>query len=94
MTWEIYLLSLKDKVRELAKADDDPVKTLEEAVLFHLGEMPEISSPEEIVDSPMFQSVLMDKDSLTPNQFPMKVKAMQLDEDPGTLRDWIDQVLS
>jgi len=95
MTWETYLLSLKDRVREMAKKVDDPVGVLERAMQFHLGEVPEISSPEEIVDSPMFQAHLMNKELVNPSDFPVKINPVPLQDamEEMTLALWIENLM-
>ena len=95
MTWQGYLLSLKDRVRELAAKEDDPVKTLEDAVAFHLGEQITLSSPEEIVDHPAFLAHLTNKGLVGPNDFPTTINQVPL-QDPMeemTLRNWIEKLM-
>ena len=95
MTWQGYLLSLKDRVKELAEKEEDPVRVLVDAVAFHLGEDLEISSPEEIVDSPVFLAHLANKNLISQSDFPTKISPVQL-QDPMqemTLRSWIERLM-
>lgn len=87
-----YKIDLKDKIRQLAEVEDDPVRIIENSMDFYLGEMPVISQPEDLVDAPEFLSMLKQRHQLNPDEFPMKVKSMELDEDATTLQDWLDQI--
>ena len=95
MKWEDYLLSLKDKVREMSRKVEDPERMLEAAIAFHLGEDLSLSNPEEIVDSPVFQSHLKNRGLVNPSDFPVTISRVPL-QDPineMTLEVWIESLM-
>ena len=86
---------MKDKVREMSKKAEDPVKMLESAVAFHLGEYLSLKSPEEIVDSPVFQAHLTNRELVNPSDFPVTISRVPL-QDPineMTLEVWIESLM-